>query len=151
MKLAVQSEGAYGWAHRRCAAEYHPAPVLEAKWRHLPTVPAPGGGQAGMQTHVAAALTVVPHGHQASGHVNSPSFIGLLLCFWVSSRLLGWLAWSRPGLHRTPSSQASHTFFASSKELQLSGRHHLPVLLGRCPSRASASAKVTVSRPPLSP
>ncbi|KAI4531608.1 hypothetical protein MG293_018122 [Ovis ammon polii] len=34
---------------------------------------------------------------------------------------------------------------ALSKELQLSGRHHLPVLLGRCPSRASASAKLQYS------
>ncbi|KAM7228105.1 hypothetical protein CapIbe_020559 [Capra ibex] len=34
---------------------------------------------------------------------------------------------------------------ALSKELQLSGRHHLPVLLGRCPSRASASAKLRYS------
>lgn len=69
-----------------------------------------------MQTHVAAALTVALYGHQASGHVNSPSFIGLLLCFWVSSRLLGWLAWSHDsGLHRAPSSQASHTFSASAK------------------------------------
>ncbi|CAI9172796.1 unnamed protein product [Rangifer tarandus platyrhynchus] len=34
---------------------------------------------------------------------------------------------------------------ALSKELRLSGRHHLPVLLGRCPSRASASAKLRYS------
>ncbi|XP_045020221.1 uncharacterized protein LOC102408196 isoform X2 [Bubalus bubalis] len=34
---------------------------------------------------------------------------------------------------------------ALSKELQLSGRHHLPVLLGRCPSRASTSAKLRYS------
>ena len=26
-----------------------------------------------MHTRVAAALTIAPHGHQASGHVNSPS------------------------------------------------------------------------------
>uniref|UniRef100_A0A8C6DW92 Vitellogenin domain-containing protein n=1 Tax=Moschus moschiferus TaxID=68415 RepID=A0A8C6DW92_MOSMO len=30
---------------------------------------------------------------------------------------------------------------ALSKELRLSGQHHLPILLSRCPSRASASAK----------
>ncbi|DAA15673.1 TPA: hypothetical protein BOS_22577 [Bos taurus] len=34
---------------------------------------------------------------------------------------------------------------ALSKELRLSGQHHLPVLLGRCPSRASASAKLRYS------
>ncbi|XP_043770238.1 uncharacterized protein LOC122701385 [Cervus elaphus] len=34
---------------------------------------------------------------------------------------------------------------ALSKELRLSGRHHVPVLLGRCPSRASASAKLRYS------
>ncbi|XP_055264785.1 uncharacterized protein LOC129545005 [Moschus berezovskii] len=34
---------------------------------------------------------------------------------------------------------------ALSKELRLSGRHHLPILLGRCPSRASASAKLRYS------
>nr|XP_054363489.1 uncharacterized protein LOC123844460 [Mirounga angustirostris] len=34
---------------------------------------------------------------------------------------------------------------ALRKELQVSGRHRLPILLGRCPSRASASAKLQYS------
>uniref|UniRef100_A0A8D0NM76 Vitellogenin domain-containing protein n=1 Tax=Sus scrofa TaxID=9823 RepID=A0A8D0NM76_PIG len=34
---------------------------------------------------------------------------------------------------------------ALRKELQLSGQHHLPILLGCCPSRASASAKLRYS------
>nr|XP_025711332.1 uncharacterized protein LOC112811463 [Callorhinus ursinus] len=34
---------------------------------------------------------------------------------------------------------------ALRKELRVSGRHHLPILLGRCPSRASASAKLQYS------
>lgn len=41
----------------------------------------------------------------------------------------------------------SDTLSPSSKELPLSGQHRLPALLGRGPSRASASAKVTARRP----
>ncbi|KAK2102243.1 hypothetical protein P7K49_019910 [Saguinus oedipus] len=37
---------------------------------------------------------------------------------------------------------------AVSKEQLFSGRHHLPSLLGHCPSSASVSAKVTVPQPP---
>lgn len=43
-----------------------------------------------------------------------------------------------------PARPLALSFLSSSKELQLSGRHGLPALLGCCPSRTSAPAKVIV-------
>lgn len=85
-----------------------------------------------MQTHAAAALTVVPHGHQASGHVNSPSFIGLLAMFLAPSRSAGVV-----GLVPTRPAQSAPASFShllcSCKELQLSGRTS-PSLLAAAPA-----------------
>ncbi|KAB0400074.1 hypothetical protein E2I00_002406, partial [Balaenoptera physalus] len=69
-----------------------------------------------------------------------------------ASQLMFWELWAEEemssSLQLTCDSQACLVFNvrgqnrALSKELRLSGRHHLPILLGCCPSRASASAKL---------
>ncbi|XP_029077774.1 uncharacterized protein LOC114894854 isoform X3 [Monodon monoceros] len=72
-----------------------------------------------------------------------------------ASQLMFWELWTEEemssSLQLTCDSQACLVFNirgqnrALSKELRLSGRHHLPILLGCCPSRASASAKLRYS------
>nr|XP_030739666.1 uncharacterized protein LOC115867587 [Globicephala melas] len=72
-----------------------------------------------------------------------------------ASQLMFWELWTEEemssSLQLTCDSQACLVFNirgqnrALSKELRLSGRHHLPILLGCCPSRASASTKLRYS------
>ncbi|XP_059980783.1 uncharacterized protein LOC132506262 [Lagenorhynchus albirostris] len=72
-----------------------------------------------------------------------------------ASQLTFWELWTEEemssSLQLTCDSQACLVFNIRgqnrvlSKELRLSGRHHLPILLGCCPSRASASTKLRYS------
>lgn len=66
-----------------------------------------------------------------------------LLIFGASDPL------TRVVLNGIRSCQPMLSFLASSKELLLRTRHHLPSLLGCCPRSASATAKVTAPAPQL--
>uniref|UniRef100_A0A8C0E305 Vitellogenin domain-containing protein n=1 Tax=Balaenoptera musculus TaxID=9771 RepID=A0A8C0E305_BALMU len=111
------------------------------------------GGDGGISVDVAA-LVAWPINGPLELVVNvshtAPALRRLGLPF--ASQLMFWELWAEEemssSLQLTCDSQACLVFNvrgqnrALSKELRLSGRHHLPILLGCCPSRASASAKL---------
>ncbi|XP_059751826.1 uncharacterized protein LOC132348415 isoform X1 [Balaenoptera ricei] len=111
------------------------------------------GGDGGISVDVAA-LVAWPMNGPLELVVNvshtAPALRRLGLPF--ASQLMFWELWAEEemssSLQLTCDSQACLVFNvrgqnrALSKELRLSGRHHLPILLGCCPSRASASAKL---------
>ncbi|XP_038525086.1 uncharacterized protein LOC111096475 isoform X1 [Canis lupus familiaris] len=114
------------------------------------------GGDGGVSTDVAA-LAAWPTNGTLELVVNAshtaPALRRLGLPF--ASQLVFQKLWAegrvRSSLRLTCDSQASLVLDvrgqsrALSKELQLWGQHHLPGLLGRCPSRASAAAKLQYS------
>ncbi|XP_072691906.1 uncharacterized protein [Canis lupus baileyi] len=114
------------------------------------------GGDGGVSADVAA-LAAWPTNGTLELVVNAshtaPALRRLGLPF--ASQLVFQKLWAegrvRSSLRLTCDSQASLVLDvrgqsrALSKELQLWGQHHLPGLLGRCPSRASAAAKLQYS------
>uniref|UniRef100_A0A8I3NDY4 Vitellogenin domain-containing protein n=1 Tax=Canis lupus familiaris TaxID=9615 RepID=A0A8I3NDY4_CANLF len=113
------------------------------------------GGDGGVSTDVAA-LAAWPRGTLelvVNASHTAPALRRLGLPF--ASQLVFQKLWAegrvRSSLRLTCDSQASLVLDvrgqsrALSKELQLWGQHHLPGLLGRCPSRASAAAKLQYS------
>lgn len=109
-------------------------PLCWSEMEHT-TVPAPGGGQAGMQTHVAAALTALhPMAIRPLGMLIALPSLDLLLCSGSPALCWGWLAWSRP----RPAQNALKAGFSFSLLQQKSCSSPagiLPVLLSRCPSQ----------------
>ncbi|KAI4551438.1 hypothetical protein MJT46_017690 [Ovis ammon polii x Ovis aries] len=110
------------------------------------------GGDDGISMDTAALVARPVNGHlELVVNVSHTAPLLRRLGLPFASQLMFRELWEKEEMHSslqlTCNSQTSLVLNiqghnqALSKELQLSGRHHLPVLLGRCPSRASASAK----------
>ncbi|XP_064334830.1 uncharacterized protein LOC105089063 [Camelus dromedarius] len=114
------------------------------------------GGEAGVSVDVAVLVARPMNGSlelmvNASHTARALRTLGLPF----TSQLLFWQLWAEEemssSLQLICDSQANLVLHVRgqnqvlSKELQLSAQHHLPILLGGCPSRASASAKLRYS------
>ncbi|XP_041604466.1 uncharacterized protein LOC121487086 [Vulpes lagopus] len=114
------------------------------------------GGDGGVSADVAALAAWPTNGTlelvvNASHTAPALRRLGLPFASQLVFQKLWAEGWVRSSLRLTCDSQASLVLDvhgqsrALSKELQLWGQHHLPGLLGRCPSRASAAAKLQYS------
>ncbi|KAB1263652.1 uncharacterized protein Cadr_000024167 [Camelus dromedarius] len=114
------------------------------------------GGEAGVSVDVAV-LVARPMNGSLELMVNASHTLRALRTLGLpfTSQLLFWQLWAEEemssSLQLICDSQANLVLHVRgqnqvlSKELQLSAQHHLPILLGGCPSRASASAKLRYS------